>query len=620
MTLLETPSRGMIRHFLRPRHIPALITGMAVLFVSASASAASSFQEDANGFVVMEAEDFDVNATQDNGAWLFDNTYLGFDFNSGWGYMKAFSAGGIDTNLNPHLDFKVSFANTGPHYIWVSGSDAGGNTVHLGLDGVAPITARVIGGPDGVFGARGGGEWDWVGTNNTGSGYGPKAYLTVPTTGEHTVNLFIAASGLYVDRIVLTTNIDFAPDPIAGGTNSGLNLPPETLAPSPGLTVAVTQPASGKSFANGPSTVVTVAAKPTTNGPSVSIVEFFAKQLPSGGNTKIGQATTLPYLIGWSNPAVGNYALTAKVTDVSSQTATSAVVNVSIIVAGYQAPLQWETNNFDTGLGTFTLASQNHTSGFDFDWRNSANAGGPPGELGGIVVRAATTAPYVTEPLDRRVSLNEDLWFTGTMMFSNVSAASDIFIGYLDTASTSNPRMGLKIREPSGTDFRFAVEPNSGLNKITSAANLPPLTVASFELHWVPTGNGDGSGTLTGVVNNVSFSFDYSGAPNAATYNAFGWLAPSQGNDDLTKYYSAYFDNLQYVAPSHRLLHIQPLPSGKALLSWAISGFTLQYNTNALTSTNWVDSVDPVGQQGYTYYVTNSIVSTNRWYRLRHPL
>ena len=105
MTPFKTRSRGRLTHIAWALFVLSLITGMSLL-ITTSANAAS-FQEDANGFVVMEAEDFDVNATQDNGAWLFDNAFLGFNVNSGWGYMKAFSAGGTDTNLNPHLDFRV---------------------------------------------------------------------------------------------------------------------------------------------------------------------------------------------------------------------------------------------------------------------------------------------------------------------------------------------------------------------------------------------------------------------------------------------------------------------------------------------------------------------------------
>jgi len=122
------------------------------------------------------------------------------------------------------------------------------------------------------------------------------------------------------------------------------------------------------------------------------------------------------------------------------------------------------------------------------------------------------------------------------------------------------------------------------------------------------------------MVAGASFSLDLSTLPNTVTFNAFGWLAPSQGTDDTTRNYYEYFDNLAYLVPSSQRLNIQPLPAGRVLLSWAITNYTLQYNTNGISSTNWIDSVDPVVQQGDTSYVTNSVSPTTRWYRLRHPL
>src|SRR5262249_21371580 len=157
-------------------------------------------------------------------------------------------------------------------------------------DGVVPASASDIGGPDGAFGASGGGQIYYVGTNNVGGGYNSKAYLTVSTPGQHTVNVFIRVAGLLVDSILLTTNIDYEPGPYVPGQVAP-NLPHESLAPAASLSVALAQPASGKSFANGTNSVVTLVAKPATNGAAVTKVEFFAKLLPSGSNSKIGQAT-----------------------------------------------------------------------------------------------------------------------------------------------------------------------------------------------------------------------------------------------------------------------------------------------------------------------------------------
>src|SRR5689334_15876110 len=70
------------------------LVALLLAAVSPASLGAASFQEDANGFVFMNAENFDLNVTQNNGEWRFDNTPLAVDPFSGWGYMDAFSTGG----------------------------------------------------------------------------------------------------------------------------------------------------------------------------------------------------------------------------------------------------------------------------------------------------------------------------------------------------------------------------------------------------------------------------------------------------------------------------------------------------------------------------------------------
>ncbi len=587
----------------------SLAVGLAAILAT-NPGRAASFVSDANGFVFIEAENFDLNVTQDNGAWRFENTPLDLDAFSGWGYVTADSSGGTDPNINPHLDYSVNFSQPGPYFIWVAGSDAGGKAVHLGLDGVAPASAQNIGGPDGIFGARFGGQVRWSGTNNTGSGFISKAFLTVPSAGTHTVNLFIREAGLKVDWILLTTNISYVPGPYPNPAN----LPAQTVAPSAALAVALTQPATGKIFAS--NSVVTLSAKAATNNSPVNKVEFFARLLPAGANSKLGEATELPYTIGWTNPVPGQYALTARVTDGGALTATSAVTSVTIAIpATYVTPLRWKTNTFEGGLGSFTTTTLNQSGGFDFGWKNLSLPGGGTGALGGLVVRSYSVVPYVGEPLERKVSLNDDLWFSGTLVFTNVNANNDTFIGYFDALSSSHPRVGLKVREPTsaGGLWRFSVEPNGTKLNSTVASGVP----ANFELHWIPSGVGNGSGTLTGSVAGLEFSVDYSGTVSTATFDTFGWLAPSQGNDDPTRTSYQFYDNLAYVVPASQRLKIEPLANQQVRLSWDIPGFALQFNTNGPTGPNWTDSAAPVVGQGGSYVTTNSVTGASRWFRLK---
>jgi RHS repeat-associated protein len=86
--------------------------------------------------------------------------------------------------------------------------------------------------------------------------------------------------------------------------------------------VALTAPANNAVFV-APANI-TVSANASDIDNAITKVEFFA------GSTKIGQATATPYQIQWSNVAAGSYVLTAKATDASGATATSAPRNITV--------------------------------------------------------------------------------------------------------------------------------------------------------------------------------------------------------------------------------------------------------------------------------------------------
>ena len=90
--------------------------------------------------------------------------------------------------------------------------------------------------------------------------------------------------------------------------------PPANVPP----TASITAPANGATF-TAPASVTITATAGDTDG-TVSLVEFFQ------GTTKIGQATTAPYTVSWTNVAAGAYNLTARATDNSGGITTSAVV------------------------------------------------------------------------------------------------------------------------------------------------------------------------------------------------------------------------------------------------------------------------------------------------------
>jgi hypothetical protein len=97
------------------------------------------------------------------------------------------------------------------------------------------------------------------------------------------------------------------------------------LAASPAfaLTISLSAPAAGAVVAPGTAVTVSATATPTSGRP-ITKVEFFA------GTILIGTDTTSPYSISWANVQPGTYSLTAKATDSTGATATSAARSIRV--------------------------------------------------------------------------------------------------------------------------------------------------------------------------------------------------------------------------------------------------------------------------------------------------
>ena len=89
-------------------------------------------------------------------------------------------------------------------------------------------------------------------------------------------------------------------------------------------TVSITSPLSGASF-SAPAVVALSATAADTDG-TIAKVAFYQ------GTTLIGTSTNpaSPYGVTWSNVAAGTYSLTAKATDNSGATTTSAAVSITV--------------------------------------------------------------------------------------------------------------------------------------------------------------------------------------------------------------------------------------------------------------------------------------------------
>ena len=122
-----------------------------------------------------------------------------------------------------------------------------------------------------------------------------------------------------------TPNITPTPTPSATPTPSPSPGPTASPTPTPvpgAPQVTLTVPSNGATFVAG--TDITLAATASDPGGSISKVDFYR------GTTLIGTDTSSPYSIVWSKATKGNYALTAKATDNSGLSTTSAVVSITV--------------------------------------------------------------------------------------------------------------------------------------------------------------------------------------------------------------------------------------------------------------------------------------------------
>lgn len=162
-------------------------------------------QPDANGLISVEAENADlVVSGSNNHDWILtsDNDA------TGKGAYNAYPDIGLNqntayVNASPRLDYRVNFDRAGTFYVWVRGKASGnlgaGDSLHVGLNGQAVSTADRISSFNGTY------RW----SQNTMDG--SPAVITVPSAGEHTVNVWMREDGFVFDKLVLTPLESFAP-------------------------------------------------------------------------------------------------------------------------------------------------------------------------------------------------------------------------------------------------------------------------------------------------------------------------------------------------------------------------------------------------------------------------
>jgi uncharacterized protein (TIGR03437 family) len=176
---------------------------------------------------------------------------------------------------------------------------------------------------------------DWDG-NNRSERVDLLDWTTNVLLDSRTISQFNGGQYLIWDirgRVKIVVNKTGAKTAVVSGIYFGGNTPSPTPTPIPTPSstptptagapqVTLTVPTTGATFVAG--TNITLSATATDANGFVTKVEFYR------GTTLIDTDTSNPYSVVWTNPQKGNYDLTAKATDNSGLSTTSAVVSITV--------------------------------------------------------------------------------------------------------------------------------------------------------------------------------------------------------------------------------------------------------------------------------------------------
>ncbi len=176
---------------------------MALSALIATTVSAANFKQDAGtqGLVSLEVENAHDYAAVGGSSWkyLYDAAPGYSDDEAG----RADPDNGTAHSTNfvgnsPWFEFRVEFAHTGTHYVWVRGlaPSTDSNEIHVGLNGAADPNADNIDIPTPLNQAN------WSDGSHT---------INVPSTGNHAVRVWMGEDGVIVDKIVLTTDSGYTP-------------------------------------------------------------------------------------------------------------------------------------------------------------------------------------------------------------------------------------------------------------------------------------------------------------------------------------------------------------------------------------------------------------------------
>ena len=339
------------------------------------------------------------------------------------------------------------------------------------------------------------------------------------------------------------------------------------LAPPP--TVLLTNPTNGATLLAGSPIVLTAAASDVDG--FVTSVEFLS------GPTKLGEATTAPYLFSWTNASPGSHALSARVHDNTGLISQSPSVRVSVL-PGYATNLTL----IRTGAVWKYFDAGNEPAG---GWTNGNFNDGPwmmgPAPLGYGDGDEATDVGFGSETAAKYITT----YFRHTFVVSNVPAyhtlnvrvlrddGAIVYLNGRDIFRTGMPEGPVGYSTLANITVVDADETTTFFGQTVDPALLQEGTnVVSVEIHQVLASSSD-----------ISFDLELSGTQ-------------------------------VFFTPA---LTINPLGT----LSWprSASNAILQVATSLQEPVSWQTDSTPRTEEGGRITVPIPILTGNRFYRLLMP-
>ena len=355
-----------------------------------------------------------------------------------------------------------------------------------------------------------------------------------------------------------------------------------------------------------PGSAIPLSAEATEDGGSIAKVEFFV--LSSSATNKVGEASTAPYSAQWTAAGAGDYRIKAVTTTAMGKTEQSIEVPVSIVAPATTQTIQ---EKFAADLGAFDQVVRNQYLGCDFGWRESANALGEAGELGGSFSPTGYgDAAYIGAGLKALLlPAQQSLTLAGkVVMLPPDGGAEHVFLGYVNTADIDHARaFGLDFQARDATvTLKF---PGATVDPVTFSIDQP----FTFDLTW-NVQQKKLAGTLADTPIDVTVDPVTPVAFDAMVLGAFGPGGSTRGN--LSRFYAddLSFTRAQQSVPPPNLSIARQ--GNSVTLGWQGAGFRLQERTS-LSSGAWADSSAQVVSAGDSHTATVTADGAARFYQLK---